>query len=207
MAQTGVDITLNVARDLAQATAYMTAAPQQMEKATQRAMKKTMRWLRKHIAKDLATALGVTQKSIKHRLTLTQAGKGAHGVHILWLGTAPMAVEMVGKPRQTKRGVTVGKRKFPGAFYRDIYGDGPKVWIRTSRARDLGLTLPTWGKSSRHRANTIPPGDSGRFPVQRVAIDIDTTARDIFRRYEKQAQRRFSTLIEQELNYAVNHER
>lgn len=53
------------------------------------------------------------------------------------------------------------------------------------------------------------PGDTsarGRFPVMRVGIDIEAVAREIFRRYDKRAIERFSTLIDQELNYAVNHE-
>jgi len=40
----------------------------------------------------------------------------------------------------------------------------------------------------------------------RVGIDIEAVAREIFRRYDKRAIERFSTLIDQELNYAVNHE-
>ena len=39
-----------------------------------------------------------------------------------------------------------------------------------------------------------------------IGIDIEAVAREIFRRYDKRAIERFSTLIDQELNYAVNHE-
>ena len=139
MAQPGVDIQLNFAQDITRATAQIAATPAQLEKAVQRAIKKTLRWLQTRISRDIAKELGVPQKAIKHRLTLSQTGKGTNGIHILWLGTAPLAAEMAGKPRQTKSGVTVGKRKFPGAFYRDIYGDGPKVWIRASRAQALAI--------------------------------------------------------------------
>ena len=206
MAQPGVDIQLNFAQDITRATAQIAATPAQLEKAVQRAIKKTMRWLQTRIAREVATALGVPQKAIKHRLSVTQTGKGTNGIHILWLGTAPLAAESAGKPRQTKAGVTVGKRKFPGAFYRDVYGDGPKVWIRASRANALGMDLPQWGRKQRARASTLAPGEGGRFPVRRVSIDVQHVANDIFGRYQKQAEQRFNTVIDQELNYAVNHE-
>jgi len=207
MAQPGVDIQMNFAQDITRATAQIAATPAQLEKAVQRAIKKTLRWLQTRISRDIAKELGVPQKAIKHRLTLSQTGKGTNGIHILWLGTAPLAAEMAGKPRQTKSGVTVGKRKFPGAFYRDIYGDGPKVWIRASRAQALGVDLPQWGRKQRARASTLAPGEGGRFPVRRVGIEVHTRANEIFGRYEKQAEQRFNQVIDQELNYAVNHER
>lgn len=207
MAQPGVDIQLNFAKDISRATAQIAATPAQLEKAVQRAMRKTMRWLQTRVSRDLAKALGVSQKAIKHRLTLSHTGTGTKGIHILWLGTAPLAAEQAGKPRQTKAGVTVGKHKFPGAFYRDIYGDGPKVWIRASRANALGLDLPQWGKKQRARASALNQDQRGRFPVRRVGIDVQAPANEVFARYQKQAEARFNQVLDQELNFAVNHER
>lgn len=207
MATPGVDIQLNFAKDIALAAAHIASTPEQLEKATQRAIRKTMRWLQTRISRELAQSLGVPQRAIKPRLSLTQTGKGTQGVHILWLGTAPLAAEQAGKPRQTKSGVTVGKRKFPGAFYRDVYGDGPKVWIRASRANALGMDLPQWGKPQRSRASGLSADNKGRFPVRRVSIDVKDAANTLFARYQNHVERRFSQVIEQELNYAVNHER
>ncbi len=207
MAQSGVDIQLNFAQDITRATAQIAATPAQLDKAVQRAIKKTMRWLQTRVSRDIAQALGVSQKAIKHRLTLTQSGKGTKGIHILWLGTAPLAAELAGKPRQTRNGVTVGKHKFPGAFYKDVYGDGPKVWVRSSRAASLGLDLPQRGKAQRARASGLSAKQRGRFPLRRVSIDVQSHANEIFSRYQRQAETRFNQVLDQELNFAVNHER
>lgn len=214
MAQPGVSIQMNFAREITRATAMIQATPKQLELASRRAIKKTIRWLQTRVARELAQALSVPQKALKHRLTVSEVGSGGDQVHILWLGVAPLAAEAAGRPRQTQQGVSVGRRKYPGAFYKDVYGDGPGTWIRKSRAAALGLSLPQWRRANKGAGNGRflelgGPGDTsarGRFPVMRVGIDIEAVAREIFRRYDKRAIERFSTLIDQELNYAVNHE-
>jgi len=208
MAQPGVELQLNFAQEITRATALIQATPKQLELASKRAMKKTIRWLRTRVAREVSQALGISQKAFKQRLTSTSSGSGADLAHILWMGVAPLAVEMIGKPRQTKKGVSVGKRKYAGAFYRDVYGDGPRVWIRKARAHALGLDLPSWsGKSSSSRSSWLESAENrGRFPVMRVAVDVESVASEIFRRYQRRAQERFGTVLEQELNYAVNLE-
>ncbi|MCF1457750.1 MAG: hypothetical protein LPH21_09360 [Shewanella sp.] len=205
---TGVSLQLNMARELTRATALIEATPAQMTKAAQRAMKKTIKWLKGRIAREVAQQLGIPQKAFKHRLTSSTSGAGLEQVHILWFGLAPLAAEMLGNPRQTRSGVTVGKRKWQGAFYRDVYGDGDAVWIRKRRAEALGLDLPSWsGRSTKRRSTWIEdPENAGRFPVMRVAVDMESVGYEIFRRYERRAADRFGTLLEQELNYAVNVE-
>lgn len=214
MAESGVSLEMNFAREITRATAAIQATPKQIEVASQRALKKTIRWLSSRIAREIGQALNVPQKSFKRRLSVKAVGRGSDQVHILWLGVAPLAAELVGRPRQTKQGVSVGKHRFQGAFYKDVYGDGASVWIRKSRAAALGLKLPQWGRKSRGGDSRFMdyggPNDSsnrGRFPVMRVSIDIESVAAEIFRRYDRRAIDRFSTVIDQELNYAVNHER
>lgn len=201
----GVSFDMNFAQEMTRAAAAMQATTEQVAKAAQRAIKKTMRWLISRLARELGQALGVAQNVIKPRLSSKAIGKGSDQVHVLWLGVAPLAAEKAGRARQTKRGVSVAKRQYQGAFIKDVYGDGDAVWIRKSRASALGHDLPKWGRTKGGSG-----GDQlnrGRFPVMRVAIDMETIAAEIFRRYDRRAIARFGDVIDQELNYVVNHER
>lgn len=208
MAAAGVSIQMNFAREIQRATALIQATPNQLQKATDRATRKTIKWLSTRLAREIGQALNIPQKAIKNRITTSIAGEGVGRVHILWLGVAPVAAEQLGKARQTKTGVSVGRRRYEGAFYRDVYGDGDKVWIRKSRAVALAMDLPDWGgKKGGDGSFLRNPDARGRFPVRRVSVDISNVANDVFRRYDKRAIERFGTLIDQELNYVVNHER
>jgi hypothetical protein len=208
MATPGVSVQLNVASEITRVTALMQSTPEQITKAANRAIKKTVRWLQSRVAREISQSLNLSQKAFKHRLTTSSSGSGINQVHIVWLGVAPLAAEAAGKPRQTRAGVTVGKRKYQGAFYRDVYGDGASVWIRKRRAADLGLNLPSWsGKSTARRSTWLDDSqNSGRFPVMRVAIDIEEVASEIFRRYQRRINERFGQVLAQELNFVLNHE-
>lgn len=204
MAQSGVSVQLNFAREINRATAAIQATPKQVEKASDRAIKKTIRWLKTRVAREISTATKVPQKSLKPRMTTTVAGKGADRVHILWFGSMPLPAEKAGKARQTKKGTTAGKHRFEGAFVATIYNPEANVWVRTRRNQSVGhLTL---GKKRRPGAGSVPRELAGRFPVQRVGVELDALAGEVFKRYHQRAEARFGELIEQELNYAVNHE-
>jgi hypothetical protein len=206
--ETGASVQLNFAREIMRATAMIQATPKQMQTATDRAIKKTIRWLSSRVAREIGQALNIPQKAIKNRVVTSVVGSGSERVHILWLGVAPIAAENLANPRQTKKGVSVGRRRYDGAFYRDVYGDGDHVWIRKSRAAALAMDLPDWGgKKGGDGGYLRNPEARGRFPLRRVSVDISSVANDVFRRYDKRAMERFSALIDQELNYAVNHER
>lgn len=204
MAQAGVSVQLNFAREITRATAAIQATPAQVEKAGERAIRKTIRWLKARIAREVGAALRVPQKALKPRLTTSVVGKGRDRAHILWFGSLPLAAEQAGKARQTKRGTTTGKHRFDGAFVAKIYNPEQNVWIRTRRNATAGHF--TLGKARKPGAGRVPRELAGRFPVQRVGIELDDLVGDIFRRYQKRAEARFGELIEQELNYAVNHE-
>ncbi|PMN73159.1 hypothetical protein [Enterovibrio norvegicus] len=204
MAENGVNVEVNFARALRDITARIQATPAQLTKASERAMKKTIRWLSGRVAKELGQQLGVPQKVLKKRLLVRTAGKGSDQVHILWLGARPLAAENAGKARQSRKGVTVGKRQFEGAFYRAVYNADPNVWIRARR--NQGYTTLTQ-KPRKPSGQKLAPEYAGRFPVQRLGVEIETVAAEIFRRLNRRAIDRFNTLIEQELNFAVNHEK
>ncbi len=205
MAQAGVSVEMNFAREVTRATAAIQATPKQLEKASNRAIKKTIRWLRTRIAREISAATKVPQKALKPRLTASVAGRGSDRVHILWFGSMPLPAENAGNPRQTRKGTNVGRHRYEGAFVATIYNPEANVWIRTRRNASAGHY--TLGKRRKPAPSGVPPELSGRFPVQRVGIPLDTLAAEVFKRYQKRAEARFGVLIEQELNYAVNHEK
>lgn len=214
MAASGVSFQLSFAREITRVTAQIQATPEQVQKAGIRARAKTMRWLSTRMSRDISQTLRVPQRSLKSRWSVTTAGKGDDQVSILWFGTVPLAAEQAGRPRQGKRGTSVAGRRFDGAFYRAVYDGTPRVWIRKSRAQALGLDLPSmsrqkgggdWRFLEYGGANDY--SNRGRFPVMRVGIELEELAGEVFRRYERLALARFAELIEQEINYAVNHER
>jgi hypothetical protein len=214
MAASGVNFQLNFAQGITRVTAQIQATPEQVTKAGERARRKTMRWLSTRMAREISQALRVPQKSLKTRWSTTTAGSGAEQVTILWFGTLPLPAENAGRPRQGKKGTTVAGRRFDGAFYRSVYDGVSRVWIRKSRAQALGLQLPAMSRqNSGGNQRFLDLGGSndssnrGRFPVVRVGIELAGMADEVFRRYERRALARFAELIEQEINYAVNHER
>lgn len=77
MAEPGVNINLNFAKELQLASAMIEATPKQLEKAGARAIKKTMRWVHTRLARELSQQLGIPQKNLKPRFSLKTVGKGA----------------------------------------------------------------------------------------------------------------------------------
>ncbi|WP_163836948.1 hypothetical protein [Spartinivicinus ruber] len=178
--------------------------PKQVNKAMRRAMRKTARWLKTRMARELASQMGVAQKALKSRFILSTIGKGKNQKFVFWLGTYPLAAEEAGKPRNLKKkGVAVKKYRFAGAFYKNVYGSKKHVWIRTARNRTAGYS----GVSPMSQTpGNVPSHLKGRFPVERIGIDIDPIAAELFRRYKSRVNVNFNRILEQELNYALNIE-
>lgn len=178
MARSGVDIQIDFAKELQQASAVIQSTPQQLSLAGQRAIKKTMRWLRTRIARELSQSLAISQKVLKPRFSLSTVGTGIDAATILWLGVNAMPAEILGKARQTRKGVTVGRRKYDGAFYQQVYGDSYRVWRRK---------------------------DVRRFPVKAEVVEISDQAAEVFGRFQARIPAEFQRILQQELNYVVNH--
>lgn len=204
MAAPGTDFKINFSQELQRASAKLAATPKQLEKAAQRAVKKTMRWMYTRAAREVAQATGIPLKALKPRLSLVTVGKGTEAVTILWIGISPVLAERAGRARQTKKGVSVKKHRFEGAFVSDMYGYSDAVWIRASR--NAGRYTTT---SQRRKANpnSLPAHLRGRFPLQHLAIDIADPATEALKRLQSRVPDEFRKKLDQELNYVVNHER
>lgn len=180
MSQNGVDVQINFARELQNASAAIQATPEQLTKAGQRAIKKTMRWVKTRIARELSQVLGVSQKALKPRFSLKTVGKGVDAATILFLGTDNLGAEKSGNARTTKHGVTVGKRKYESAFYTPVSSGNKYIFKRKTKAR---------------------------LPIEKQVIEVGDPAAEVFKRFETRIPAEFSKILAQELNYVVNHER
>lgn len=172
-----------------------------VEIALSRAVKKTARWLAYHSARELKVALGLkNQKRIRDRIKVF--ANNNKGQTSIWFGLAPIEIESAGKPRQNKSGVRVGGKQYDGAFYAPVYGDTPFVYIRASRNASEGHT--TYRRSQQHKNTSALSGDlKGRFPVQRLGLDIEEPATYILDSFERRTNERFLVIFDQELNFEL----
>lgn len=204
MAQNGVDIEIGFDKAFSQLNETLAATPAQLERAGQRAIKKTMTWVKTRIARELSESAGITQKHLKTRLTVKNRGSGKDKVTVLWLGVEPMLADKAGKGRQTKKGVSLKQRRYEGAFIRDMYGYDNGIWIRSERNTD---NYTTTAKNRKVNPNALPEHLRGRFPVQHIAIDIEEHAAELFKRLQARIPDEFDKKFAQELNYVLNHEK
>lgn len=174
-----------------------------VDRALTRATRKTARWLAVHSARELKTALHLKNaKRLKDRIKIFVNQNGSSTT--IFFGLAPIEVEAAGKPRNNSRGVSVGGRQYDGAFYRVVYGSKPYVWIRTKRNQREKHTV--YRSSKQHsNPNSIRDSDlSGRFPVQRIGLEIEEPAIQVIERLEARTNERFLVIFDQELNYELS---
>lgn len=102
----GIDQTIN---DLG-------ATEAQVKAALKSTLTKMASWLRTRSVRGLSKALEVQQKVLRRRLKTFRAVLSTDGGSItVWYGLNPISLISLGA-RQTRRGVTAGRHKRPGAF-------------------------------------------------------------------------------------------
>lgn len=107
-------------------------------RASRRATSKTLTTLRRAVLRDIAGKAGIPQKILAGRVFIkrptAQKNRG-----LLWVGVKPIPAHRLGEPRQTKKGVRVGRRSFPDAF---IWQPGKtKLVFRRKDKRRLPIQL------------------------------------------------------------------
>ncbi|NHN77699.1 hypothetical protein HA520_10450 [Azotobacter chroococcum] len=177
---------------------FAALAPKAMAAAQRRAINKTLGWLRTHIARAVGQEERIAVRAVRERLRVRQA-KGIAGRGELWFGINPLPASLTGKPRQAAQGVSVGRRRYPGAFYQRVYGDRPDIWIRTASKQFDAKDYPDRGAG---RGN-LDASLSGRFPVAKAKISLEG-ARRHFDRWVAQAEARLLELLRQEVNYEIH---
>lgn len=121
-------IELDMTNDIAAAVEAVGAIPQQVRPAARRALRKTGTAMWKPIRADAAKRANVPVRALRRRV-FRHLSRSRDALS-LWFGTYRVGLSQLGKARQTKRGVRVGKRFYLGAFLGRGKLAGRGVFIR-----------------------------------------------------------------------------
>jgi hypothetical protein len=215
-----MDVNIDI-KGIKETTDYLRATERQISLATTRAIRKTLKWVKTSVKKDIAAKLKVTQKSITSRIKTSDIKNGETS-GTLWGGMWRLSPYALGTPRQiggntagfgskrkrsTLGGVSVGSSRFyRGAFIKNIYGDGSDIWIRKNSKHFNPELFPGrhWGQ---YDGGYVLKKLRGRFPVVRAQIVMEDTMREVFDRADSDIRAEFNKKLRGELNFAVNVER
>lgn len=173
-------------------------APKAMQAAQRRAINKTLRWLRTHMARAVSQEEKIAVRAVRTRLRMRPVkGSGRDGT--LWFGLNPLPARLLGNPKQSKSGVSVRGRRYTGAFYKQVYGDQPDIWIRRSSKHFRESDYPYMQKGTGNLDSSL----EGRFPLVKAKVGLES-ARKHFVRWVKEAEGRLTELLRQEVNYELH---
>lgn len=177
-------------------------APKAMAAAQRRAINKTLRWLRGQIAREVGRQERIAIAAVRQRLKAFPMGSSGQGK--LWFGIRPIEASRAGRPRQTRTGVSVAGRRYQGAFYRQVYGGKPDIWIRTASKHFDAADYPESEVSGGggRRSGWVSENDS-RFPLAKAKISLDDV-RPHFETWTTRAHERLKVVLEQELNFELH---
>ena len=162
-----------------------------ISEAWRRTLRKTGNWIKTHVARQLAGSSKVPQRVIKQRIYFFLRSQREGKV---WLGLNPLDARRLGRARQTAKGVTVGRHRFPGAWtmrYRDPLG----VYRRTGNYRSVKRLIVTDSKEYWVKQR--------REAYEEVMVPWDAVAERVFRQVAAQAEQRLLTILEQELRWEL----
>ncbi|QDQ24933.1 phage tail protein [Chitinimonas arctica] len=148
--------------------------PSAMQAAWRRTLRKTSTWVKAQVAKTVAQDTRVPQKVLRQRLYFFLHSRDSGKV---WLGLNPLQAHRLGKSRQTRRGVSVGRHRFAGA------------WTMAQRA-PTGPVFQRTGKA--------------RYPITEVKLDWDDPGEAAFRKVAAQVEARLLVVLRQEVNYELH---
>ncbi|PYC45549.1 hypothetical protein DMX05_03485 [Pseudomonas soli] len=188
-------------QQVAQFDEFAALAPQAIAKAQRRAINKTLRWLRTHVGRAVAVQERIAVASVRQRLRAYPVGSDGRGK--LWFGLDPIAASRVGRPRQTRNGVSVAGRRYQGAFFKAVYGSNPDIWIRTASKHFKASDYPASEVSGKGGASSGWIAENGsRFPLAKAMISLEDV-RPHFESWTQKAHQRLLVVMRQELNYEL----
>ena len=195
-----LDLELNsVVDELIEHFAY---SPEKVSKAIARSLRKLSRFAERRVLRELAREQGTSQKVLKSlgrvKVSLHQPGDRAGAGYrlIIWVGALDIPAHYLGKPVQTRTGVRIGRRFWPGAFLmQPLNATHPMVFERKEG----------WRHKFQHSHK------SGRMmwmglPLEKKVVSVWYSANAVLQKLEPALLERFARLMEQELNYAFNIE-
>ncbi|AIC18593.1 hypothetical protein EY04_06715 [Pseudomonas chlororaphis] len=176
--------------------------PKAVSAAQRRAINKTLRWLRTHVARSVGQQERIAIAAVRQRLRAYTVGSNGQGR--LWFGLNPIEASRAGRARQTRAGVSVAGRRYQGAFYRQVYGGTPDIWIRTASKHFRASDYPESEVSKAGGASSgwIAENDS-RFPLAKAKISLEEV-RPHFESWTNKAHQRLLVVMEQELNFEMH---
>lgn len=172
-----MSVTLKAELDIAAALAPLASLGKDaMRNAWRRALKKSANWVKGQTAKQVSAEMHIAQKLVRQRLCffLHSADKGK-----VWLGLNAIEAHRLGNPRQTRRGVSVGRHRFD------------KAWIYRSKrgSKSDGKVYRRVGKA--------------RMPIEGVKLDWADKGEAAFRKAAAEIEARLMVLLEQEVKYEI----
>ncbi len=196
-----MEIDLDLDSQLRALVADFENAPAKTDKAIRRAMTKLSRFAERQVLRGLSRATQVTQKKMKElgrvRVSLRTPGKGSdHYELVIWVGLSEISAHYLGRPVVTASGVRTGRYNWDGAFVFQPVG---------ARSEMVFKRAPGWKHQkqvSLKSGRTLWMG----LPIERVSLPIADAARQAIQQLQPQLYERFTTLMQQELNYAYRIE-
>lgn len=176
--------------------------PKAINAAQRRAINKTLRWLRGQVAREVGRQERIAISAVRQRLKAYPVGSNGQGK--LWFGIRPIEASRAGRPRQIRSGVSVAGRRYQGAFFKQVYGGRPDIWIRTASKHFDAADYPDSEVSGGggRRSGWISENDS-RFPLAKAKISLEDV-RPHFEAWTKRAHQRLLVVMEQELNFELH---
>jgi hypothetical protein len=176
--------------------------PKAAANAQRRAINKTLGWLRTQIAREVGRKEGIALRAVRQRLRAysVRAGK-LQGK--LWFGINPLEASRTGRARQNRAGVSVGRRRYQGAFYKRVYGGNADIWMRTASKHFAASDYPDSNLSgvAGARSGWIAENDS-RFPLAKAKVSLEEI-RPLFNSWTRRADARLLEIFKQELNFEL----
>jgi len=149
------------------------------ERAANRAIRKTGRWLRTQVARAVAKDAGIPVTRFRKMRVSLRYDRQQWSAS-LWVGTNPFPAWRAGKVKWTRRmrGARAGRKQFPGSFSWKPYGGKAPIFRRKTAASDSDVEV--------------------------VTVELDAAAEEHARRIERRALSRFRVVLQQELNYEMS---
>lgn len=190
------------AADLKAFQDFAAVVPKAAAAAQRRAINKTLRWLATHIARAVGRQERIAVAAVRQRLRAYPVSGGANSGK-LWFGLNAMEASRIGRPRQSRSGVSVAGRRFQGAFFKKVYGNNADVWIRTASKHFDASDYPDSDVSGAGGASSGWIAEHGsRFPLAKAKVSLEQ-ARPHFESWVRKADEHLVHVLQQELNFEV----
>jgi len=197
-----MQLTIELDETLHRLTAELNDSPEKVNHAIRRTMTKLSRFAERQVLRELSRRVSVSQALLKNlgrvKVTLEPpVRRGNNGYQVvIWVGLSAIPAHYLGNPRQTRSGVRVGGRFWQGGFLMQPVNSSHTMVFKRA---------PHW----QHRKQLSQR--SGKvmwmgLPIEKQALSVYEQAGDLLSALESHLLERFTTLLQQELNFAFNIE-